>query len=69
LIEKIAYYSIVVFTIFLVLGQLKVAQEIITNAFILVSGALCLAFGIAFGLGGKDFAADLLKNINLKKEK
>ena len=68
LIEKIAYYSIVVFTVFLVLGQLKIAQDIITNAFILVFGAFCLAFGIAFGLGGKDFASDILKNIKANKK-
>ena len=68
IIEKIAYFSIVVFTVFLVLGQLKIAQDIITNAFILVFGAICLAFGLAFGLGGKEFAADVLKNIKTKKE-
>lgn len=68
LIERIAYYSIVVFTVFLVLGQLKIAQDIITNAFILVFGAFCLAFGIAFGLGGKDFAADVLKNMKVNKK-
>ena len=68
IIEKIAYYSIVVFTVFLVLGQLKIAQDIITNAFILVFGAICLAFGLAFGLGGKESASDVLKSINAKKE-
>lgn len=68
LIEKIAYYSIVVFTVFLVLGQLKIAQDIITNAFILVFGAFCLAFGIAFGLGGKDFAADVLENLKANRK-
>ncbi len=67
-IEKIAYFAIVVFTVFLVLGQLKVAQDIITNAFILVFGAICLAFGLAFGLGGKESAAEVLKNIKTKKE-
>jgi hypothetical protein len=51
-----------------VLGQLKIAQEIITNAFILVFGAICLAFGMAFGLGGKEKAAEILKNIKTKKE-
>jgi hypothetical protein len=69
LIEKIAYYSIVVFTVFLVLGQLKIAQDIITNAFILVFGAFCLAFGIAFGLGGKEHASEVLKNIKANKTK
>jgi hypothetical protein len=59
LIRNLAYYSIIVFTVFLVLGQLKIAQDIISNGFILVFGAICLAFGLAFGLGGKDDAADL----------
>jgi hypothetical protein len=68
IIEKIAYYSIVIFTVFLVLGQLKIAQDIITNAFILVFGAICLAFGLAFGLGGKEFASDVLRNIKSKQE-
>ena len=67
-IEKAAYISIVIFTVFLVLGQLKIAQDIITNAFILVFGAICLAFGLAFGLGGKESAAEVLKNIKTKKE-
>ncbi len=69
IIERIAYYSIVIFTVFLVLGQLKIAQEIITNAFALIFGAICLAFGLAFGLGGKDFAADLLNKMKEKGSK
>ncbi len=67
-IEKVAYIAVLVFTVFLVLGQLKIAQDIITNAFILVFGAICLAFGLAFGLGGKESAAEVLKNIKTKKE-
>jgi len=68
IIEKIAYYAIVVFTIFLVLGQLNIAQSIITNAFILIFGAICLAFGLAFGLGGKDYAAEILKKMKEKQK-
>ena len=68
LIKDLAYYAIVVFTVFIVLGQLKIAQEIITNAFILIFGALCLAFGLAFGLGGKDYASDLLKKLKEKEK-
>ena len=32
-----------------------------TSAFALGFGAIALAFGLAFGLGGKDVAADYLK--------
>lgn len=66
-IEKIVYYSIVVFTVFLVLGQLNIAQGIISSAFALIFGAFCLAFGLAFGLGGKDFASDILKKLKDQK--
>lgn len=68
LIKKLAYYAIVIFTIFIVLGQLKIAQEIITNAFILIFGALCLAFALAFGLGGREWASDLLKELKDKRK-
>lgn len=61
LIGNISYYSIIVLTIFIVLSQLNIAKNIVTIAFLLIFGAFCLAFGLAFGLGGKDYAADLLK--------
>ena len=69
LIEKISYYAIVVLTIFIVLSQLNIAENIVTIAFLLIFGAFCLAFGLAFGLGEKDFAADLLKKLNDKNKK
>jgi hypothetical protein len=66
-IRTLAYYSIIVFTVFLVLGQLKIAQDIITNGFILIFGAICLALGLAFGLGGKDHASDIINKLKEKE--
>lgn len=63
IIEKITYYSIIVLTVFVVLSQLNIAENIITIAFLLILGSFCLAVGLAFGLGGKDYAADLLKKL------
>lgn len=63
LIGNISYYSIIVLTIFIVLSQLNIAKNIVTIAFLLIFGAFCLAFGLAFGLGGKDYASDLLKKL------
>jgi hypothetical protein len=68
-IEKIAYYAIVVLTIFIVLSQLNIAENILNIAFFSLFGALCLAFGLAFGLGGKDFAADLIKKLENEEQK
>ena len=67
LIGKIAYYAIIVLTVFIVLGQLNIAEQIVNAAFIILFGAICLAFGLAFGLGGKDWASDIMKK-NLRKE-
>lgn len=61
LIGRIAYYAIVVLTVFIILGQLSIAQTIVNSAFIILFGAICLAFGLAFGLGGKEWAADMVK--------
>ena len=69
LIGKISYYAIAILTIFVVLGQLNIAENIVTIAFLLIFGAFCLAFGLAFGLGGKDYAADLLKKLKNKENK
>jgi len=66
-IGNIAYYAIIVLTVFIILGQLNIAEQIVNNAFILVFGAICLALGLAFGLGGKEWASDIIKK-NLKKE-
>jgi small-conductance mechanosensitive channel len=68
LISRITYYAILILTIFVTLGQLRIANEIVTSAFIILFGAICLALALAFGLGGKDAASDILKELK-KKEK
>ncbi|MCB0386975.1 MAG: mechanosensitive ion channel, partial [Bdellovibrionales bacterium] len=45
------------------LKQMGIADEIVTITFGLVLGALAIAMGIAFGLGGKDSASDLVKDL------
>ncbi|WP_172840478.1 mechanosensitive ion channel [Virgibacillus phasianinus] len=51
-----AKYTIIVLAVFMALTQLGIATEIVTSAFILILGGFALAFGLAFGLGGTDFA-------------
>ena len=48
------------------LKRMGLADEIVNIAFGLTLGALALGAGIAFGLGGKDEAANILKNIRSK---
>ena len=53
--------AIIVLTVFIILGQLNIAEQIVNSAFIILFGAICLAFGLAFGLGGKDWASEMVK--------
>jgi len=58
---KISLYAIVVFVSAIALIQLGIGEEIVASAFGLVFGAAALALALAFGLGGRDVAADYLK--------
>jgi len=58
---KTALYAIVVFSGFIALHQLRIAQDLMIAAFIIAFGAASLALALAFGLGGKDMAAETLR--------
>lgn len=60
LASKCAVYGI---GVFMVLNELGIASEIVNTAFILMVAALAVAFALAFGIGGKEFAGRTLKNL------
>ncbi|WP_445490867.1 mechanosensitive ion channel [Niallia sp. 03133] len=64
LLPSIAKYAIIAVSVFMALDQLGVASSIVNSAFILILGGLALAFGLAFGLGGKEFAAKHLRKLD-----
>lgn len=47
---------------FMVLDQLSIAPQIVTITYAALLGMLALAGALAFGLGGREVAADLLRN-------
>jgi hypothetical protein len=49
------------FAIVIAVDQIGVAQSIVNTLFTAVVGALALAIGLAFGLGGKETAGEILK--------
>jgi len=53
--------AVIVLAIFMALEQLGIAGDIVLVAFIAVVGAAALAAGIAFGLGGRDVAAEITR--------
>ncbi len=60
-LASIARYAILVFSFTMALHQLNVAQSFVTTSFAILFGALCLAGALAFGLGGREVASDILK--------
>jgi hypothetical protein len=67
-LANVAKAAIIAISIFMALDQLGLAASIVNAAFILTLGALALAFGLSFGLGGKDFAAKYLQKLDRKIE-
>lgn len=58
---EFARYAIIVLSIFMTLDQLQFAQTIVNSSFIIILGAIAVAFALAFGIGGRDFAARQLE--------
>lgn len=61
ILARAAKAAVIVLAIFMALEQSAIAEDIVLVAFIAVVGATALAAGIAFGLGGREVAAELLR--------
>jgi hypothetical protein len=59
-IGNVVRWSIIGFACLIALEQLRIAPQLITVLFTAIMGGLALAFGLAFGLGGRDHAGRLL---------
>ena len=55
-------YAVQIFALFLALEQLEIGTTLLTVAFAIGFGGLVLALALAFGLGGRDWAADRIRN-------
>jgi hypothetical protein len=68
-ISTSAEYAIQIFALFVALEQLDIGTQLLIALFIIVFGAAFLALAIAFGLGGKDWAAKIITDMqaNIKK--
>lgn len=59
LIAKAARVMVWAFAIVVAVNQLGIAETIVNTLFMAVVGAAALAFGLAFGLGGRETAAEM----------
>lgn len=58
----IARWAIILFAIFMALSQLRIAPAIVELLFAAIVFGSALAFGLAFGLGGRDAAQRLIES-------
>ncbi len=60
-LAEFARYAVLVFTFTMALQQLQVAPDFVLLAFGLLFGGLCLAMALAFGLGGREVAGEMVR--------
>lgn len=64
----VSWWAVVIFGFFAALSQLHVAETIVHMLVLGFISMLALAGGLAFGLGGRDYAAHLLKKLQERTE-
>src|SRR3984885_9927791 len=58
---RLVRYVIMTFVVMIALSQVEVGGDIVQRTFLIILAGLMLALALAFGLGGKDWAAALLQ--------
>lgn len=62
IVGTVAPALVMVIALFMILDQLKIAEQIVSIAFAATMGALALGLALAFGLGGRDVARRMLED-------
>jgi hypothetical protein len=65
-ISTLSEYAVIIFVVFVALEQLEIGTTLLTAAFQIGFGAIGLAFALAFGLGGREWAASVIKRMTEK---
>ena len=66
LVGAIIKWSIWIFAILLILDQLRIGSDLIRILFAGIVAMIAIAGGVAFGLGGKDVAGEILRDLKQK---
>jgi mechanosensitive ion channel-like protein len=62
-LAKVGRYAVLVYAAFAALTQLGIAVQLTGNTLLIVLGGAALALGLAFGLGGREMAAQALHTV------
>lgn len=61
MLGRLVRYAIMLFVVMIALSQVEVGGDIVQRTFLIILAGLMLAIALAFGLGGKEWAASLLQ--------
>src|SRR5215218_7407695 len=61
ILASVARYAIIVYAVFAAVTQLGIAVELTAPTFLIVLGAVALAAAIAFGIGSREVARDIVE--------
>jgi hypothetical protein len=61
ILGRIVRYVIMTFVVMIALSQVEIGGDIVQRTFLIILAGLMLALALAFGLGGKNWAAALLQ--------
>jgi len=62
LLGRLAEIAIIAFAVVIAVNQIGIAATLVNTLFLGLVGAVALAFGLAFGLGGRDVAAEITRD-------
>jgi len=60
ILGKLAQYAIMTFVVLIALDQINVGGDIVRQSFLIILAGVVFALALAFGLGGKDAAAEMI---------
>jgi Mechanosensitive ion channel, conserved TM helix len=60
IVKTVAPTLIMAIAVFMILDQLEIAENIVVITYAALMGAIALGFAVAFGLGGRDVASQML---------
>jgi hypothetical protein len=61
LLGRLAQYAILAFVVLIALDQVNIGGDIVRQSFLILLAGVVFALALAFGLGGKDWAAEILE--------
>jgi small-conductance mechanosensitive channel len=66
---SVAQYAIIIYAVFAALTQLGIAVELTVPTFLIVLGAVALGAAIAFGIGGREVAREIVEKAYNRHQK